>query len=325
MTPQTTKLQVNPSEEIIRLGPLAVCFLLTGDNSNGSIAVFELIVPSAERLAAPAHSHDHYEETIYGVSGVLTWTVDGTQIDVGPGQALCIPRGAIHRFDNNGIQEAKSLCVITPAAIGPQYFRESAEVISAAAGGPPDRAKMSEIMRRHGLTPGPPPSPENRRDADMSAVSAPQRIELSPAVRALLKVNTPKSRLLRHFLCFLEAILAADPAGIDKVVTPDARFHELEAIGYPRGPEGFKIFRRQVNAAVPDEHIFVSAVRFEGDDIIEADLNMSATHTGEEFMGRPAMGRKIRFDVHARSRFVDGKMAERWDRADFEDIKRQLV
>ena len=102
---------------------------------------------------APAHSHDHYEETIYGIDGVLTWTVDGKPIDVGPGQALCIPRGAIHRFDNNGSQDVKALCVITPAAIGPQYFREAAEVINAAAGGPPDRVKMAEIMLRHGLTP----------------------------------------------------------------------------------------------------------------------------------------------------------------------------
>jgi mannose-6-phosphate isomerase-like protein (cupin superfamily) len=106
--------------------------------------------------AAPAHSHDHYEETIYGIDGVLTWTVNGKQIDVGPGQALCIPRGAIHRFDNNGSQDVKVLCVITPAAIGPQYFRESAEVVNAAAGGPPDPAKVMEIMRRHGLTPAPP-------------------------------------------------------------------------------------------------------------------------------------------------------------------------
>jgi hypothetical protein len=88
---------------------------------------------------------------------VLTWTVDGKQIDVRPRQALCIPRGAIYRFDNNGIQDAKALCLITPAAIGPQYFRESAQVINAAAGGPPDRAKLGEIMRRHGLTPAPPP------------------------------------------------------------------------------------------------------------------------------------------------------------------------
>ena len=157
MTQQTIDLQVNPSLETILVGPLTVRFLLTGDNSTGSIAAFELIVPGAQRLAALAHSHDHYEETIYGIDGVLTWTVDGKQIDVGPGQALCIPRGAIHRFDNNGIQDVKALCVITPAAIGPQYFREAAEVINAAPGGPPDRAKMAEIMRRHGLTPAPPP------------------------------------------------------------------------------------------------------------------------------------------------------------------------
>lgn len=76
-------------------------------------------------------------------------------MEVGPGQALCIPRGAVHRFDNNGAEDVKALCVITPAAIGPQYFREAAEVIKEAAGGPPDRTKMAEIMRRHGLTPAP--------------------------------------------------------------------------------------------------------------------------------------------------------------------------
>ncbi len=156
MTPQTLELTINPAAETIRLGPLVVRFLLTGENSTGSVAAFELIVPAAQRLAAPAHSHDHYEETIYGLEGVLTWTVDGKPIDVGPGQALCIPRGAIHRFDNNGSQDVKALCVITPAAIGPQYFRESAEVINASAGGPPDRAKMAEIMLRHGLTPAAP-------------------------------------------------------------------------------------------------------------------------------------------------------------------------
>jgi quercetin dioxygenase-like cupin family protein len=157
MSAQTLDLRVNPADETIRLGPLAVRFLITGEDATGSVAVFELGVPSAQRLAAPAHSHDHYEETIYGLEGVLTWTVDGKAIEVGPGQALCIPRGAVHRFDNHGETNAKALCVISPAAIGPQYFRESAEVINAAVGGPPDRVKMIEIMRRHGLTPVPPP------------------------------------------------------------------------------------------------------------------------------------------------------------------------
>jgi len=157
MTQQTIGLRVNPSEETIHVGPLAVRFLLTGANSTGTIATFELTVPAAQSLPAPAHSHDHYEETIYGVDGVLTWTVEGRPIDVGPGDALCIPRGAVHRFDNHGSRDVKALCVITPAAIGPQYFRETAEVLNAAAGGPPDRKKIAEIMRRHGLSPAPPP------------------------------------------------------------------------------------------------------------------------------------------------------------------------
>ena len=156
MTQPNPGLHVNPADETIPVGPLSVRFLLTAENSGGSVAAFELVVPGGQRLPAPAHSHDHYEETIYGLDGVMARTVDGKQIDVGPGQALCIPRGAIHRFDNHGSQDVKALCVITPAAVGPQYFREIAEVFSAAAGGPPDKAKMAEIMRRYGLTPSPP-------------------------------------------------------------------------------------------------------------------------------------------------------------------------
>ena len=157
--PVPSDFRVDPADETIHLGPLTVRFLVTGDNSSGSLAAFEVTVPAAQRLAAPAHSHDGFEETIYGLVGVLTWTVNGTAIDVAPGQALCIPRGAVHRFDNNRSQDAKALCVITPAAIGPQFFRDSAAVINVAAGGPPDRARMGAIMIRYGLTPAPPPPP----------------------------------------------------------------------------------------------------------------------------------------------------------------------
>ena len=158
MPPEIIDPHINPSDEIIAAKGLAVRFLLTGDNSNGSIAAFELLVAASQRLPAPAHSHDYFEETTYGIDGVLTWTVAGKQIDVGAGQALCIPRGAIHRFDNNGSRDAKALCVITPAALGPEYFRETFALVSTAAGGPPDRAKMAEIMRRYGLTPAAPPT-----------------------------------------------------------------------------------------------------------------------------------------------------------------------
>ena len=67
-------------------------------------------------------------------------------------RALCIPRSAVHRFDNLGNEDVKQLAVISPAIMGPAYFREAAEVINAAAGSPPDSAKMMEVFRRHGMT-----------------------------------------------------------------------------------------------------------------------------------------------------------------------------
>ena len=157
MLDQLNQIHINPADEAFSHDGVTVHFLISGEQSNGSIAAFEVTVTGSKRLLAPAHSHDHYEETIYGVEGTLTWTVDGQRHDVGPGQALCIPRGAVHRFDNYGAETAKVLCVVTPAAIGPEYFREAFALLNEATGGMPDRAKMMEIMLRHGLTPAAPP------------------------------------------------------------------------------------------------------------------------------------------------------------------------
>ncbi|MCZ7588168.1 MAG: cupin domain-containing protein [Gaiella sp.] len=142
------------SNEEIRIGELRIRFLLEGDISAGSVSIFEFVVPAGAHVPI-AHSHDAYEETIYGLEGTLTWTVDGRPIDVGPGEVLCIPRGAVHRFDNNHDGEARMLGIVTPGILGPAYFREAAAVIEAAGGGPPDPAAVGEVMRRHGLTPAP--------------------------------------------------------------------------------------------------------------------------------------------------------------------------
>jgi quercetin dioxygenase-like cupin family protein len=140
--------------EDIRIGQLVIRFLLEGEASGGSVAVFEFDVPAGAKVPA-AHSHNDYEETIYGFEGVLTWTVDGRQIDLGPGEVLCIPRGAVHRFDNAHGVEAKMLAIVSPGILGPEYFREIRAIVEAAAGGPPDPAALAEVMRRHGLTPAP--------------------------------------------------------------------------------------------------------------------------------------------------------------------------
>ena len=145
MTATTTR-------EEISLGQMAIRFLLEGPASGGSVAVFEFDVPAGAKVPV-AHSHDAYEETIYGLRGTLTWTVEGTVTEVGPGDVLCIPRGAVHHFDNAGAADATSLAIVTPGLLSPDYFRDIAEVAAAAAGGPPDLVAIGNVMKRHGLTP----------------------------------------------------------------------------------------------------------------------------------------------------------------------------
>jgi len=131
----------------ITIGDHAVRFLVEAADSNGSASVFECHVRANSRMPV-THSHDGFEETIYGLVGTTTWTIDDETIDVGPGDAVCVRRGQIHGFENHGAIDATFLAVATPGLF--------AEVVAASAGGPPDLAAIGEVMRRHGLTPAPP-------------------------------------------------------------------------------------------------------------------------------------------------------------------------
>jgi quercetin dioxygenase-like cupin family protein len=148
-------MQQATDNNTITLGALGVRFLVEAADSNETASVFECYVPANARMPAP-HSHDGFEETIYGLEGVTTWTIAGETVEIGPGEAVCVPRGRIHGFENHGTDDAKFLAIATPAVFGAAYFREIGEVLAATAGGPPDLPAIGEVMRRHGLTPAPP-------------------------------------------------------------------------------------------------------------------------------------------------------------------------
>jgi quercetin dioxygenase-like cupin family protein len=143
--------------EMIQVGALGVRFLVEAVDSNGSASVFECFVPANSKMPVP-HSHDAFEETTYGLEGTTTWTVDDRTFDIRSGEAVCIPRGAVHGFDNQGTEDAKFLAISSPGVMTPDYFREIHEVLASTPGGPPDPARVAEVMRRHGLTRAPPPT-----------------------------------------------------------------------------------------------------------------------------------------------------------------------
>ena len=141
-------------DEIIRVGQVGIRFLLEAADTNGSVAMFEFTVPAGANVPVP-HYHRAYDETIYGVEGVVTFTVEGKTVDIGPGETCFIPRGAVHGFDNWKQSDVKALAVITPALLGPDFFKEAAAIVNA--GGPPDVEKLKAVLLKHGLVPATPP------------------------------------------------------------------------------------------------------------------------------------------------------------------------
>lgn len=137
-------------KEIIRAGQIEVRFLLESKDSNGQLAMFEFTVPVGAKVPLP-HSHERYDETIYGLEGVLTFTVNGKPTDIAAGESCFIPRGSVHGFNNLKPADAKALAVATPGLIGQDFFREIAAIINA--GGPPDLERIKAVMTRHGLVP----------------------------------------------------------------------------------------------------------------------------------------------------------------------------
>jgi quercetin dioxygenase-like cupin family protein len=138
------------SHDPIHLGPITVTFSVVAEESNGTVTVQRCDVRAGAGVPL-AHSHDAFEETIYGLEGVATFTIDGEELAIGPGDTYCIPRGAVHSFmvyDN----DASFLAIATPGVFGPAYFLELADVVRAA-GGPPNPADIAAVMQRHGLTP----------------------------------------------------------------------------------------------------------------------------------------------------------------------------
>jgi len=136
------------TSEVIRIGQVTVKFLLEGKDTNGQMAMFEFMVPVGAKVPVP-HYHERYDETVYGLDGSMTFTVEGKRLEIGPGETCFIPRGAVHGFNNFGNEDAKALAVITPGILGPDFFRECGAIVNA--GGPPDLERLKAVLQRHGL------------------------------------------------------------------------------------------------------------------------------------------------------------------------------
>ncbi|MEI6312789.1 MAG: cupin domain-containing protein [Bacteroidota bacterium] len=132
------------------MGQIEIVFHFESIDTNGQLVMFEFSVPPNAKVPMP-HYHEHFDEIAYGVEGIMTFTIDGKNIEIAAGDSCFIPKGIAHGFINKHTTTAKVLSVITPALIGPEYFRELADIINA--GGAPDIEKVKLVLNKYGLIP----------------------------------------------------------------------------------------------------------------------------------------------------------------------------
>ena len=134
----------------ISLGGLGIIHKLSGEDTGGSFAIVEHpLQPGA--LAAPPHTHLNEDEFSLVLEGEVGVQIGERVYRATPGTYILKPRGIPHTFWNSGTQPARIMEIISPAGFE-KYFEEIAEVVSVAAGEPPDRAKILKIATRYGLS-----------------------------------------------------------------------------------------------------------------------------------------------------------------------------
>ncbi len=116
---------------------------LTGDDTNGQYAMFEMIDTAGGE--APLHRHP-WEETFYVLEGEIEIQVGDRQQIVSAGAMSHIPANTAHRFQVRS-PIARALHIVSPASAA-AFYQEVGTTITSF---PPDLSIFQEICAKHGL------------------------------------------------------------------------------------------------------------------------------------------------------------------------------
>jgi quercetin dioxygenase-like cupin family protein len=93
-------------------------YLLVEPEKTGSNSVAMGIEDFDVGGGTPDHAHPHSDEIFFVISGNGRIVVEGQASDVGPGDAIWIPRGLRHQLLNNGTTVLRTTWTFVPA--GPE-------------------------------------------------------------------------------------------------------------------------------------------------------------------------------------------------------------
>lgn len=123
--------------------------LADGAMTGGSVSFGEARLPPG--TSGPSfHVHTREDEAAYVIRGTMTFRVGDDRFEAGPGTLVWLPRTLPHTFANLSDEPAWDFGTISPAGLE-GMFAERAEYFTSITG-PPDEARLDEILQRWGVT-----------------------------------------------------------------------------------------------------------------------------------------------------------------------------
>jgi mannose-6-phosphate isomerase-like protein (cupin superfamily) len=123
-------------------------FKAVAEQDGGDFSLMERTLPPGGRRPPP-HRHMNCSEAYFVLDGLVSVTVEGADLEVGPEGFVLVPRGAGHTFGNAAEQEARLLVIHAPAMDA--YFASLHELWNR--GEAPSPGEERALMARFAMEP----------------------------------------------------------------------------------------------------------------------------------------------------------------------------
>ena len=121
-------------------------FLATGDNTHGTYAMWEAIVPPGG--GPPPHVHSREEEGFYILEGEITLQAGDQEIVATAGMFVNMPIGLPHSFKNESSQPAKMLITVAPAGLENMFFEFGVPLAEGSTTAlPPTQEEITKLLQ----------------------------------------------------------------------------------------------------------------------------------------------------------------------------------
>lgn len=120
-------------------------FLATGEDTNGSYALWEAIVPPGG--GPPPHVHSREEEGFYVLEGEITFTIGDKRLVASAGMFANMPVGTPHSFKNESSKPAEMLISVAPAGLEKMFFEVGVALPEGSTTAlPPTREEIEKLL-----------------------------------------------------------------------------------------------------------------------------------------------------------------------------------